>query len=81
KDFCNIIGGPSLITVGFVDKIDNIDFNDDDGNEHRLVFSDESFSSEPKTPDDYPNTELIEVVSLPEEDDIEHQPAAGITLN
>ncbi|CAF3498843.1 unnamed protein product [Rotaria sp. Silwood1] len=43
--------------------------------------NDESFSSEPKTPDDYPNTELIEVVSLPEEDDIEHQPAAGITLN
>ncbi|CAF3650065.1 unnamed protein product [Rotaria sordida] len=41
----------------------------------------ESISTEPKTPDDYPNGELIEVVSLPEEDEIEYDPAAGITLN
>ncbi|CAF4419785.1 unnamed protein product [Rotaria sp. Silwood2] len=41
----------------------------------------ESFSTEPKTTYDYPNTELVEVVSLPEEDEIEHEPAAGITLN
>ncbi|CAF4992608.1 unnamed protein product, partial [Rotaria socialis] len=46
KDFCKIIGGPSLMIVAFVDKTDSIGFNDDDGNDERLVFPDESsFSS------------------------------------
>jgi hypothetical protein len=43
--------------------------------------NDECFVNENKTDDDYPRIELVEVVSLPEEDEYEQEQQGGITLN
>ena len=45
------------------------------------IANDEDFVNENKTDDDYPRIELVEVVSLPEEDESEEIQTAGITLN
>jgi len=42
---------------------------------------DESFVNEAKTDDDYPPIQLVEVVSLSEDEDFESEQNAGITLN
>jgi hypothetical protein len=42
---------------------------------------DESFVNETKTDDDYPRIELVEVVSLSEDEETEPEQNAGITLN
>jgi hypothetical protein len=46
-----------------------------------VIPNDECFVNENKLDDDYPRIELVEVVSLPEEDEFEQEQPAGITLN
>ncbi|CAF1054636.1 unnamed protein product [Adineta ricciae] len=50
-------------------------------NESNVTSDDKCFANEDQTTDDYPRIELVEVVSVSEDDEVEQEQAAGITLN